>query len=221
MDFVLTGNSATTTGNVLKLSVTGTSSAATALAIVNLGTGLSADISGAIAFRTGVAYTTVGVTNDAPFGDTSLVKLAGATAQTITGIAGGTDGQIMTIMNTGGEPAIFSNQSTGSAAANRIITGTGVDLAVSADQSIMMQYDGAAAGWRVSVGGSNIGAGAIVNNVQIISFVYYGSHTVMDSSSRYGMDGAMFIYNNQLYTMGDGATGIPYGNSAWWAGGHY
>jgi alpha-tubulin suppressor-like RCC1 family protein len=172
---------------------------------------------GAVAFRKGVDYSTTGTTNDTPFTNNSLVRLTGAGAQTLSGIAGGTDGKLLTIMNAGVATATLQNQNTGSVAANRIITGTGADMTIGVDQSVLMVYDSGVNRWRVVSGGSNVAAGATINTVQILASSSASNVTLMDASSRFGMYGTMFIYNNQLYSMGAGGNivaGMPYGNFA-------
>jgi hypothetical protein len=51
------------------------------------------------------------------------------------------------------------NQSSNSSQNNRIITGTGADLVLAADATVLVQYDATAARWRV-VGGSGSGGGS-------------------------------------------------------------
>ncbi len=59
------------------------------------------------------------------------------------------------------------NQNSGSSQNNRIITGTGADLALAADATVLVQYDGTANRWRV-VGGSG-GGGGTVTTIQNVS----------------------------------------------------
>jgi Chaperone of endosialidase len=159
-----TGNNAAVTGSLAKFDIVGSSSAAKGLQINNAGTGdaisidstgtgLAFNASGAVAFKKGVDYTTVGSTNNVDFGNTSLVRLNGTSAQTITGIAGGTDGKLLTVINAGANAATISNESASSTAANRIKTGTGADLTLAPDASLSMVYDSGASRWRV-VGGT-------------------------------------------------------------------
>jgi hypothetical protein len=57
------------------------------------------DVSGSLATKKGTDYSTTGTSNNVNFGDVSLVRLTGASAQTITGIANGRDGYILNIIN--------------------------------------------------------------------------------------------------------------------------
>jgi Chaperone of endosialidase len=113
-------------------------------------------LEGSFATKKGTDFSTTGTSNDANFGNTSLVRLTGASAQTITGIAGGTDGKLLTIINAGANAATISNESTSSTAANRTKTGTGADLTLAPDASLSLVYDSGASRWRV-VGGTGGG----------------------------------------------------------------
>jgi hypothetical protein len=108
--YTISGNATTTAGSALSVAITGTSSVSTGLLVSNLGTGLSIDVSsGGVAFRRGTDYSTTGITNDAPFSNASLIRLTGATAQTITGIANGADGKLLTLMNAGPATSTLRN----------------------------------------------------------------------------------------------------------------
>src|SRR6185437_12269310 len=76
-------------------------------------------------------------------------RLTSDAARAITGIANGVIGRRLTIVNVGANTITLKNQSASSVAANRLITGTGADLAIAADQSVMLEYDGTTARWRV------------------------------------------------------------------------
>jgi len=154
-DGLVLGATSMTSGDLLVLNNTSTDN-----------TGLTLNAKGSVAFQKGGDFSTVGVSNDVNFGNTSLVRLTGASAQTITGIAGGSDGELLTIMNTASQSATISNQNTGSVAANRIITGTGTDLSLAADATLMLQYDATSSRWRV-VGGT--GGSGSANTTQSLS----------------------------------------------------
>ena len=61
-----------------------------------------------MAFTKGTDYSTVGSANDVNLGTGALIRLTGACAQTLTGIAGGADGRILTIVNAAGQAATLS-----------------------------------------------------------------------------------------------------------------
>jgi alpha-tubulin suppressor-like RCC1 family protein len=166
----LTGDNASTTGNALKISVTGTQSVADALELSNLGAGLALNVSGSIALQRGADYTTAGTSNNAPLANSSLVRLntAGATDQVLTGIAGGVDGKLLTIMNVHNTATVtLSNNSGSSLAANRILTGMsgGASMQIGPNQSVQLMYDGAASVWRVISGAGGSGATTYVTQL--------------------------------------------------------
>ncbi|MBP9667263.1 S-layer family protein [Candidatus Saccharibacteria bacterium] len=104
----------------------------------------------------GTDYSTVGSTNNVALSG-ALIRLTGASAQTITGISAGTaasDGRRLTLVNSASQAAILSNNSGSSSAGNQIITGTGSDLTLPAGASVELVYDwsGSAATsfWRVN-----------------------------------------------------------------------
>ncbi|MFM2414525.1 MAG: hypothetical protein RI911_218 [Candidatus Parcubacteria bacterium] len=161
-DITLSGNNIANTGNLLALNITGASSAARGLLLLNAGSGLSADIQGAIATRAGTTYTTAGSANDVALGNASYIRLdTSGAAQTLTGIAGGADGRLLTLTNADTSNAVtLTNNDAASSAANRIITGTGANLTIAAGASVNLIYDAVDTKWRVvgGTGGSSSGA---------------------------------------------------------------
>ena len=125
----------------------------------NLGIGTASPnnaltVNGTVGYMLGTDLTTTGSQNDVAIGMTSAVRYNGAATATFTGIAAGANGQILYLHNPSNYTLTLSNQSLSSAAANRIVTGTGADLSVPANTSVSLQYDGTAALWRVT-GSSN------------------------------------------------------------------
>jgi hypothetical protein len=105
--------------------------------------------------------------NDYNPGVGSFWRLSTDASRTITGILAGSSGQLLTIVNVGANPLILANQNAGSADANKIITGTGADVTLTADQSINLVYDAVTVRWRVSSSpsaGGAAGAGETVFN---------------------------------------------------------
>jgi hypothetical protein len=86
--------------------------------------------------------------NDYSIGTVSILRLSSDAVRTITGINNGVQGRFVYIMNVGSNAIVFSNQNSSSQAANRIITGTGADLTINADQSIVFWYDSTTQRWR-------------------------------------------------------------------------
>ena len=111
---------------------------------------LTVTSAGNVAFQKGTDYSTVGTSNNVNFGTGVLFRLTGASAQTITGIAGGTNGRILTLVNAAAQSATLkNNDTTDSSAANVIITGTGADLSIAAGASVSLVYDSSSSVWRV------------------------------------------------------------------------
>jgi len=88
--------------------------------------------------------------NDYELQDTAFLRISSDAAYTITGLAGGTLGRLITVVNAGSFTITFADQDTSSAASNRIITPTGSDLAVAADQAVTFLYDTVTQRWRVA-----------------------------------------------------------------------
>src|SRR5208282_4757346 len=71
----------------------------------------------------------------------------------LTGIAGGADGRVLTLIKAGNQArTVKNNDTTDSTAANVIITGTGADISMPIGSSISLVYDATATVWRVSSG---------------------------------------------------------------------
>lgn len=124
---------------------------------------LTVTSAGNVAFQKGTDYSTTGTTNNVNFGTGALFRLTGASAQTITGITGGTDGRMVTLVNAATQAATIANNSASSTAANRIITGTGADMTLIAGASISLVYDSGASLWRIVGSTSAVGGGTYVN----------------------------------------------------------
>jgi hypothetical protein len=138
----------------------GTSSPTTSLF-----SGIAMYINGAIARTFGSNFaTSTPYAHNVVFGDTSRVRVLATTSAFIgiTGIAGGSDGEELTLVNASSTASftLYDHTSTTtSSAANRIITGTGSNLTLAGDASINLVYDATASTtgrWRV-VGGSGSG----------------------------------------------------------------
>ena len=79
----------------------------------------------------------------------NMISSDGLATYNITGIVSGVPGQLCMICHTGGDVINLMNENASSSAANRILTGTGADLALGPDQSVMLVYDDTATRWRV------------------------------------------------------------------------
>lgn len=67
----------------------------------------------------------------------------------LNGIAGGADGMILYVFNTGSSALIINNQNAGSLAANRIFTHTGTGVNLGTIGGVTMVYDGSSSRWRI------------------------------------------------------------------------
>lgn len=78
-----------------------------------------------------------------------VLRLSTDASRTITGFANGEQGRKIIIINVGSFNLVIANQSGSSSASNRVITGTGANLTVAADDIVVMYYDSTTARWRV------------------------------------------------------------------------
>jgi hypothetical protein len=142
----LNGSTTVTTGN--NFTVTDGST--------NLGGTL--DVTSSFATKKGTDFSASGQSDNVNFGTTSLVRLTGSVAQTISGITGGRDGYNLTIVNanTNSLAATILNNSSSSTAANRITTGTGGSLSLPVGAMLTLIYDSGANLWRTSSDTSNL-----------------------------------------------------------------
>ena len=81
----------------------------------------------------------------------SYVKInnGSSSAFTITGIAAAEDGKIIVVQNSGSGNMTIRNNNNSSSSANRIITGSGSDIATSGTGNVTMIYDGDQDKWVV------------------------------------------------------------------------
>jgi len=80
-----------------------------------------------------------------------LVKFTSSSAKTLTGIASGTDGKNIYLMNTGSGPLTIAHQSgTESTDANRFVIYTGADLVLAKNEGLLAFYDGSQSKWVIS-----------------------------------------------------------------------
>jgi predicted nucleic acid-binding protein len=78
-----------------------------------------------------------------------VLRLTSNAAHTVTGLADGTRGRTLHVINVGAQTISLTNQSPSSTARNRVITGHGTPLALAPDQSCLLVYDDETARWRV------------------------------------------------------------------------
>lgn len=111
---------------------------------------------GNVAFQRGTDFSTTGPSDNINFGTGTVIRLTGSSTQTIRGIAGGTDGRILTLVNAASQSATISYLNSNSSVGNRIDTGTGADVSLPAGSAMYLMYDAGTNVWRI-VGSSGGG----------------------------------------------------------------
>jgi hypothetical protein len=86
--------------------------------------------------------------NDYNPGTGVYFRLSSDASRDITGIANGVDGRRITLVNVGTNDIVLKNNDAGSTAANRLLTGTGADVTLGADDSAELIYDATTSRWR-------------------------------------------------------------------------
>jgi hypothetical protein len=180
------------------ISVAGTVSVAGNLTVTNAGN---------VAFQKGTDFSTTGSSNDVNFGTGALFRLTGASAQTITGIVGGADGRMITLINAASQAATISNNSVSSSAANRIITGTGSNLSLAAGASINIVYDSGASLWRV-IGSASSNSSYITLQGSTPGTADTGNFNVSGTGIAANLQGTTSVKTALLDTVSAGALNI-------------
>jgi hypothetical protein len=108
------------------------------------------DINGDLSLREYAKFIYDSITNDMFIGNFSFVNIDNPTTSfTITGVLGGTDGKILTIVNTSGQNMTIANLKLSSDSQNRINTLTGADIVTIGNGSVTLQYSIAHNRWMV------------------------------------------------------------------------
>ena len=191
----INGTSIVLAGNSTVLDMTGTGVLGintTTNRGITFGTG-AFTMPGNYATPKGTDYSTTGVQNDVDFGTGSLFHYAGADTATFTGIAGGTDGRLIRVVNTSAFSLTINNQDANSLAANRIITLNGANVAIPANSAVEFVYDSGVSRWRTSVlpissiepfiqSGNGFGATAILGTTDA-----FGLNFITSGNTRFGI----------------------------------
>lgn len=90
-------------------------------------------------------------TNDYNPGAGAFFRITTDASRNITGIAAGGNGDLILLRNAGAFDFVLTNQDVASAAANRIITGTGASVTYAPDETAMLIYDATTARWVLIV----------------------------------------------------------------------
>jgi hypothetical protein len=92
------------------------------------------------------------------FSTATVVRISTDASRNITGLAGGSDGRAIFVINVGSFAAVLKDEGAGSTAANRF--GFGADLTLSSKQGCALLYDSTASRWR-QVGGPSASGGGL------------------------------------------------------------
>jgi hypothetical protein len=80
----------------------------------------------------------------------AVLQLSSDAAHSISGLATGAEGRVVSILNVGGAPITLLDESAASAAANRFALGG--NLVLAGKQATILRYDGTAARWQAIAG---------------------------------------------------------------------
>ncbi|MDB5630592.1 MAG: hypothetical protein JWQ51_2932 [Tardiphaga sp.] len=75
----------------------------------------------------------------------SVLQLTTDAARSLSGLAGGAEGRVVSVLNVGAQSLTLLDESASSAAANRFALG--VNVTIPAKQAALLRYDGSAARW--------------------------------------------------------------------------
>lgn len=111
----------------------------------------------------GTDITTAGVITALSVSNISFVRLTAATE--LQGIVApespANDGKLVTITNTSASDLFIRNESSGAAAADRIVTGAGRDLRITVGASFTAAYDIGSSRWRVTASSADVNIGRL------------------------------------------------------------
>lgn len=83
--------------------------------------------------------------NPAGIASASVLNLSSDALRSVSGLAGGAEGRVVALLNTGSQTVLLLNESASSTASNRFALGN--DLAITAKQAVILRYDGTALRW--------------------------------------------------------------------------
>lgn len=163
-------------GTTLGISATSLDVSTTGTAINTAGTGVfgtvsasnlngtSLTVAGTTAVTSDISTSLISANTDnwSPTGinGASVVQISTDASRNLTGIVGGFDGRLMSLVNTGSNNVVLKNNTT-STAANRFLTPSADDVTLTPNAALLLQYDATASRWRI-IGAPASGTGATV-----------------------------------------------------------
>ncbi len=160
----------------------------------------------------GTDYTTIGTQDNVNLGSGSLIRYTGIGDSTFTGLAGGTDGRQIHIMNASSYNITLSDQDSASVSANRFTNPNGTSIIIRPLTTAMIQYDSGASTWRIlavtlsgfsiTQGGNAFGAVSTIGTTDS-----YGLNLITSGSTRFS------IATSSATLSGTGATSIAGGTT--------
>jgi len=99
--------------------------------------------------------------NPAGLAGSSVLRLSSDALHRITGLAGGADGRLVSIVNIGSHPFVLANASSGSSAANRF--DIAADLLIAPSEGAILIYDATSLRWRLLSPRANVRERLIAN----------------------------------------------------------
>ncbi|HKZ96211.1 MAG TPA: DUF2793 domain-containing protein [Hyphomicrobiaceae bacterium] len=114
--------------------------------------GVPTELEGRAAFRLSGDLSPAQITanqndyNPSALAGAAVLRLSSDASRNITGLAGGADGRILVVVNTGASNIVLVDASSSSAAANRFAIGA--DITLGGNQGALLLYDSTSARWR-------------------------------------------------------------------------
>lgn len=134
----------------------------------------------------GTDYATTGDQNNVNLGNGSYFRYTGNGTASFTGLAGGTDGRYIMLVNASSNNLTIKHNSGSSLAANRILIETGTDVVITPNSSMQLQYDSGVPSWRIAV------LPTTATNISDTGFVKtgnsFGSAPSLGTNDAYGLN---------------------------------
>lgn len=148
----------------------------------------------------------------------SLLRLSTDASRNITGIAGGADGRILTLLNVGSFPIVLVDASTSSTAGNRFDMGR--TLTLLPKRSLVLWYDSTASRWKPYDSGGEQTVSTLTDGANIATnrdlgwqfTVTLGGNRTMDAPSGTLIDGMWLFY--AVFQDGTGSRTLTFATGA-------